>query len=69
MKTYIAIKFWCYVKWIIRRGYGCNCKGSDLVDFPEWYTKPEHVFASGRCASCRAKEVIDWIDKHIELIQ
>jgi hypothetical protein len=53
----------------IRRGYGGDCPTSDLEDLSETYTKPDDVFASGRCASCRAKEVIDWLEGHLELMR
>lgn len=66
--TYIETIFWRIAKWIIKRGYGANCEGSDLDDFPELHKDPKSVFDSGRCASCRAKEIINWIDDHIELI-
>ena len=32
-------------------------------------TKTEDVFKEGRCGSCRAKEVIDWLEEHIKLIK
>lgn len=61
MKTYLETKFFLFVKWLIRRGYGYEDK-RDRDDF--------HVFMqNGRCAGCDASEVQDWIDKHIKLIQ
>lgn len=59
---WIEIQFWNFVKWVIRRGYGANCASRDTDDFPGL---PENA----RCGSCRAAEVIDWIDRHIELIK
>lgn len=69
MKTWIEIQFWKFVKYIIRRGYGANCPVSDLDEFKKMFKKPMDVFHPSRCGSCRAKEIIDWIDGHIELIK
>jgi hypothetical protein len=55
--------------WSIKQGYGANCEMTDLDDFPEDYKKPKDVFGDSRCASCRAKEVVDWLEKHIKLIK
>ena len=55
--------------WSIKRGYGCNCETNDLDDFPDIYQKSKDVFNSGRCASCRAKEITDWLEEHIKLIK
>ena len=55
--------------WSIRKGYGCDCETSDLKDFPDLYQTTEDVFKEGRCGSCRAKEVIDWLEEHIKLIK
>ena len=51
---YIEILFWKIAKRIIIRGYGADCEEKDEL---------------GLCDSCKAKEVVDWIDKHIELIR
>lgn len=69
MRNYLEIQFWKIAKRIIVAGYGCSCETSDLDDFPKIYKKPKDVFNPARCASCRAKEVCDWIDSHIELIR
>lgn len=63
------IKFWEFAKYLIRRGYGADCEARDLDEFPEDYKVPKDVFKTQRCGSCRAKEIIDWIDWHIELIK
>lgn len=68
----LEIIFWKIAKCIITKEYGCNCETSDLDDFHEMYSKKplsESVVHGGRCASCRAKEVINWIDERIELIK
>jgi hypothetical protein len=57
------IKFWILAKWIIRRGYGADCETKAIDDFPD--IPRDHP---GYCASCKAKEVIEWIDGHIDLI-
>lgn len=67
--NWLEIQFWLFAKRLIRNGYGGPCESSDLVDFPEMYTKPEDVFHPGRCAACRANEVVDWIDNHISLLR
>lgn len=54
--------------WSIRKGYGANCETSDIDDFPNDYKTPQDVVSERRCASCRAKETIDWLEKHIDLI-
>lgn len=69
MLTWIEIKFWTFVKYIIRKEYGADCRTSDLDDFPETYTKSHDFESDGRCASCKAKEAIDWIDGHIKLMR
>lgn len=55
--------------YLIRKGYGCDCKTSDLDDFSEEYITAKSVFAKDRCASCRAKEIIDWLEEHIKLVK
>ncbi len=64
---WLETQFWKFAKWLIRRGYGAKCPTKDYEDYPELNVtlKTPH---SGRCASCEAAEVIEWIDHHIELI-
>ena len=69
--NYLETLFWKLAKYIIRKGYGDGCETSDLDDFHEIWGKEklaESVNDSRRCGACRAKEVMDWIDGHIELI-
>jgi hypothetical protein len=63
------IQFWQKAKILIRKGYGANCKVSDLDEFPKYYKNPKNVLLSSRCPSCRAKEIINWIDEHIRLLK
>ncbi len=59
MKDYIEI---LVCKWLIKRikkGYGANCTSKD-IDTNNKYP---------RCASCEAKETIEWLEKNIELIK
>lgn len=63
----IEIYFWKIAKWLIRRGYGADCPTTDLEDFGA--KTANDVFHPGRCASCRAREIIHWIDGHVDLIQ
>jgi hypothetical protein len=56
--------------WLIRRGYGANCRESDLDEFPGRYKNgklSENIRNGGRCASCRAKEAIDFLEDTIKL--
>ena len=69
IKDILEIQFWRVAKRIILKGYGADCETSDLDDFPEKYQTPQSVFNRGRCGSCRAKEMVNWIDDHISLIQ
>ncbi len=66
MKEWLEIQFWEIAKWLIRRGYGANCEMPDYIEFPEY---SRALNASYRCASCQAKEVIEWIDEHLILIR
>ena len=58
-----------YFIWSLKEGYGADCETSDLDDFPEDYKKPKDVFLSRRCGSCRTKEIINWLEKHIDIIK
>lgn len=53
--------FWKIAKWLIRRDYGV-CPDKDYKD-------PVPLNAQGRCASCQAGEVIEWIDEHLSLMK
>lgn len=68
-KDKTEINFWRNAIKKLKSDYGVCCKGSDLDDFPEMYKKPRDVFAPSRCISCRAKEVIEWLEEHIDLIR
>jgi hypothetical protein len=69
ISVFIETLFWKFTKYLIRRKYGADCGVSDLDEYPELYKEPKSVFHSGRCSSCRAKEIIDWIDEHIKLLK
>jgi hypothetical protein len=67
-----------FEKWIyrqaiklIKEGYGADCETSDLDDFystcPNDYVGAHHEPKS-RCASCRAKEAIEFLEYTIDLI-
>lgn len=66
---FLKILFWKIAIYSIKKGYGANCKTSDLEDFPEMYSNSQAVFNERRCASCRAKETIKWIENNISLIE
>ena len=65
MKNWFEIKVFQLAKYLIIKGYG-TCKTKDYDDFP---THPRDLNAQGRCPSCQAKEVCDWIEGHIALIK
>lgn len=67
--NHLEILFWRFAKFLIRRGYGADCVTSDLEDFPEEYKDHKDMISGKRCESCRAKEIIEWIDGHIELLR
>ena len=50
--------------WRIKKGYGF-CEESDL---PSNATAKD-VFALSRCPSCRAKEIVDWLEDHTKIIK
>lgn len=55
----------------LKEGWGADCKGSDLDDFPEMYKKGKlsrSIRHGGRCGSCQAKECIDFLRKHLKYI-
>lgn len=69
MKNFIEIKITQLMIWIIKKGYGADCETYDLEDYPETFTKPKDVFHHARCGSCQAKEIIEWLEGHIDLIK
>ena len=69
MRDFLDILIAKLAIWSIRKGYGCNCETSDLKDFPDLYPTAEDVFKEGRCGSCRAKEIVNWLEEHIKLIR
>lgn len=69
LKNKSEILFWKFAIYLIQRGYGKGCKTSDLEDMPEIFKTAQSVFHSGRCPSCRSKEVCNWISGHIELLK
>jgi hypothetical protein len=52
--------FWLFVKWRIKKGYG-GCKKEDRED---GYV----LVKKGACVSCKAGEVMDFIDNHMKLL-
>lgn len=46
---------------LIRRGYGASCTTKDIEDFPG-------IEERARCPSCQAREVVDWLEDHVKLI-
>lgn len=62
---YLEIQFWKWAKWIIKQRYGANCESADYEEFEN---HPRELNHQGRCAGCQAKEVCEWIDGHIDLL-
>jgi hypothetical protein len=58
---YLEILFWKIAIWLIKKEWGADCLSKDTDDFPE--------LGYPRCGSCRAKEIIDWIEYNIELLK
>lgn len=48
--------------WFLKRGYGPKCETTDLQNWPEL----KHD-TPGRCPTCRANEVIDWLEEHLTI--
>lgn len=67
--NFIEKKVTMLMIYFIEKGYGCDCETSDLDDLPDMYKTPKDVFKVSRCASCRAKEVVDWLKEHLKLIK
>ena len=59
----LQIQFWKVAIWLIKRGYGADCEFKDTDEFEEL---KHNTYA--RCGSCKAREIIEWIEKHITLI-
>lgn len=60
-----TIEIWCCkaVIYFLQKGYGPKCQTQDLDDHPHLkYNTP------GRCPTCHANEIIDWLKSHINLI-
>lgn len=55
----------------LKEGYGANCETSDLDDFEDLTSDKlsELVVSKSRCASCRAKETILFLEHHLELLE
>jgi len=64
MNDFIDILIARLAIWSIKRGYGDGCETKDIDDFPELKNSPE-----ARCGSCKAKEVVDFLEHHIKLIK
>lgn len=63
IKDWLEIKLFQLVILVIRKGYGANCKTKDTDDFKDMEGKWT------RCPSCKAAEVVEWMEGHVELIK
>ena len=61
MKNWLEIRFWRVARHLILKGYGADCATKDTDDLP--------VANGSRCPSCEAREIVEWIDRHIELLK
>jgi hypothetical protein len=55
-----------FLIWRFRVGYW-NCETSDLDDFPLAGPLSDLVVSPSRCAGCRAKEAVTFLEGHINL--
>lgn len=55
---YLAIWF---ISWRIRKGWGGDCDVLDYNDLKEKKPETHELNATGRCGSCQAKEVLQWL--------
>lgn len=67
------IDFWREAIRILKEGYGADCLTKDTDDL---YERPDGTLAKEagmtektRCQSCRAREVITFLEDHIELLK
>lgn len=60
---WFEIQFWQFAKYLLKKGYGYE-KESDRT-----YAGGRSVLDLGRCGSCVASEIQDWIDQHIDLLK
>ena len=44
--------------------YGHECETKDYDDFPEISSR---LGAKGRCSTCEANEIIDWLKEHYQI--
>lgn len=63
MPIFLEVWFWKIAKRLIRKWYGADCKTRDIDDLYDFLKERNNSHA--RCPSCRAKEIIEWIDEHI----
>ena len=51
------------VIYFLKKGYGPKCRTLDLEDIQEI-----EYDTQGRCPTCKAHEIINWLESHIDLI-
>lgn len=70
MNTKEEILLFEKVKRILKEGYGADCETKDTDDFQQHFKDSNSLKSLyPRCASCRAKETIQFIEDHISLIK
>ena len=53
---------------LLKKGYGKKpCKTRDWEDFKELRMRSKS--SNGRCGTCMAWEVIEWLEEHITLVK
>ena len=68
---YLEILFWKLARYLVIKSYGANCEAESFDDFPEqkqWLVNRKYRMGN-RCISCVAKDIVYWIDEHIELLK
>lgn len=60
---YLDVKLAQLMIYRIRKGYGCNCDTKDTDDFSG------EDLSGSRCPSCKAREIVKWLEEYIELIK
>jgi len=66
IKDWFELQLWKIARNRLIKGFGCNCATVDTDDFPG---HDKHLNAPGRCPSCAAKEVVQWIDAYMRLLK
>jgi hypothetical protein len=54
----------------LKKDWGADCPAPNLRDVYKCKTKKDYTYwLDSRCQSCRAKEVIQFLEKHLSLLE